>query len=65
VPFVVIYGPDSGPGAPGTHPDKLSRTCLETVLSAGSNVVFVGYVSTSSATRAVSAVEQDVNTYAS
>jgi hypothetical protein len=44
VPFVVITNPDDGPGAAGRHPDKLMRTCLETLLASGSNVDLVGYL---------------------
>ncbi|KAG7446795.1 uncharacterized protein BT62DRAFT_948636 [Guyanagaster necrorhizus] len=59
--FTVIINPSSGPGTG----DSTYETCISTLKSTGSNVVVVGYVSTSYGSRAQSDVEADVSTYTS
>ncbi|KAK0204020.1 Spherulation-specific family 4 [Desarmillaria ectypa] len=58
--FTVIINPSSGPGTG----DSTYASCISTLKSTGSNVVVVGYVSTSWGNRAQSDVEADVSTYA-
>ncbi|KAK0446073.1 Spherulation-specific family 4-domain-containing protein [Desarmillaria tabescens] len=58
--FTVIINPSSGPGTG----DSTYDSCISTLKTTGSNVVVVGYVSTSYGNRAQSDVEADVSTYA-
>ncbi|KAK0480891.1 Spherulation-specific family 4 [Armillaria novae-zelandiae] len=59
--FTVIINPNSGPGTG----DTTYASCISRLKSTGSNVVVVGYVSTSWGSRAQSDVSTDVSTYAS
>ncbi|PBK94702.1 hypothetical protein ARMGADRAFT_1011620 [Armillaria gallica] len=58
--FTVIINPNSGPGTG----DSTYESCISRLKSTGSNVVAVGYVSTSWGNRAQSDVRADISTYA-
>ncbi|KAB8074314.1 Spherulation-specific family 4-domain-containing protein [Aspergillus leporis] len=62
VKFTVIINPSSGPGS-GSLPDDNWRKAIPK-LAAHSNVLVIGYVSTSWGNRAISDVERDIKTYA-
>jgi len=60
--FTVIINPSSGPGS-SQYPDDHYSTAVQT-LNAYPNVKTVGYVRTGYATRNISTVVSEVNTYA-
>jgi hypothetical protein len=62
LPFTVIVNPSSGPGS-SQYPDEHYSTAVQT-LNAYPNVKTVGYVRTGYATRNISDVVSEVNTYA-
>lgn len=62
--FFLIVNPASGPGAPNSQPDPTSYQGCIPKLKAFSNVKVVGYVPTGAGSRAASAVNQDIATYA-
>jgi len=66
MPFYIIVNPDSGPGgAANSQPDANYQACIPTLRPAANpNVHVLGYVATGFGTRASSAVEADVLTYA-
>ncbi|PYH44707.1 spherulation-specific family 4 protein [Aspergillus saccharolyticus JOP 1030-1] len=62
VHFTVIINPSSGPGT-SALPDAAFLTAIPS-LTQHSNVLAIGYVPTQKGTRALSAVENDINIYA-
>ncbi|KAJ7056092.1 Spherulation-specific family 4 [Mycena amicta] len=66
MPFYIIINPDSGPGgSANSQPDTNYQSCVSTLRPAANpNVHVIGYVATGFGTRAASAVEADVLTYA-
>ncbi|KAE8154688.1 Spherulation-specific family 4-domain-containing protein [Aspergillus avenaceus] len=62
VRFTVIVNPSSGPGS-SSLPDENYRKAV-TKLASHSNVLLIGYVSTSWGDRPISDVERDIKTYA-